>query len=199
MTEYGLKERVAVLTITRDGLADKLVERLVEEGCLLAILDHGEIQGKKLNEKIRREGGTSILKQVDLTNKKAVGECFEAIWDYYGHLDFLVNEAEIHNSLSFLAEISTEQWNQVLQLNLKGTFLACQEAVKFMRAQKFGRIINLSSTVSLDFPPCYGAYAISKLGINALTEVLAKEEAKHNIRVNAVALGSVSTDPSALY
>jgi 3-oxoacyl-[acyl-carrier protein] reductase len=199
MAESGLKGRVAVITMNGDGLVEDLKKRLAEEGCVLAIIDHGRIEGKRLDAKIRKKKGTSFYAQVDLTNKKEVGECFDAIWDLYGHLDILINTAEVQNPLSSLAQIDIDTWNRVLELNLKGTFLACREAVRLMRPQKCGRIINLTSTLSLDLPACSGPYAISKLGINAVTEVLAKEEGRHNIRVNAIALEGMLENQNAVH
>jgi 3-oxoacyl-[acyl-carrier protein] reductase len=198
-TASSMNNQVAVVTLTEGGFGDRIAKRLAKESFFLAILDHKGTDGEKLAEAIRKEGGISFFKQADLSKQDDIKRCFEDIERFYGRVDILINAAELHNAPTPLAEVSPDEWNQIFALNLKGAFFSCREAIRVMRRQKSGQILNLSSTLGLDLPPCYGAYGISKLGLNALTELLAKEEGKYGIRVNAIAIGSVCVEDNAFH
>jgi NAD(P)-dependent dehydrogenase (short-subunit alcohol dehydrogenase family) len=197
--EWGIENQVAVVTTGGDALGARLIDRLVREGNRLAILETSGLGERQLGEEIGGIGNISFLKKVDLRSKDEVAQCFEEIHGHYGRVDMLIHAAEMLPPVSHFSEVLIPKWKETLDFNLRGTLLVCQEAVKLMRSQNYGRIVHVTSALSQDLPPGYGAYAISKLGVNALTELLAKEEARFNIRVNAVALGPVSGISGALY
>ncbi|MFC1823705.1 SDR family NAD(P)-dependent oxidoreductase [Thermodesulfobacteriota bacterium] len=192
--DFHLKNRVVVVTISSEGLGAAVARRLQPEGCLLALLTCDALGDRKsdIGNPDLKDSGFS--KHVKLFNRREVKDAFQEIMGLHDRIDILINAAELAPPACSLADLKPEQWNDVLALNTKGTLFACQEAVRFMRKQKFGQIINISSTRSLDLPPDHGAYAISKVGVNAMTEAMAKEEGKYNIRVNAVAVGKAMTD-----
>ena len=112
----------------------------------------------------------------------------------FGRIDALVNNAGVSATGVRLADCPLEDWDRILRVNLSGPFHLIRAVVPHMRERKSGHIINLSSNVTQRFPALYGAYTVSKCGLDALTRVLAKEEGPHGIRVNAIAPGPIRTE-----
>src|SRR5262249_18936387 len=111
-----------------------------------------------------------------------------------GGLDVLVNNAAANPVMGGIAVLTEEAWDKVMDVNLKGPFIACQQAIRLLRAQGTGgAIITISSNGGLDPSPVLSAYSISKAGVNALTKILARELGRYGIRANAIASGLVET------
>jgi 3-oxoacyl-[acyl-carrier protein] reductase len=116
----------------------------------------------------------------------------DAVVERYGQIDFLVNSAGIFK-LAYFSKLTEEKWDETLDTNLKGFFLVTNTVLPHMRKRRFGSIVNVSSIFAFDNVGGYSAYNASKAAINSLTVTLSKEEAKNNIRVNAVAPGAINT------
>ncbi len=131
--------------------------------------------------------------QIDISNKEDVEDLMEYVSDKYGHIDILVNSAgyfPITNAL----DITDEEWSKVIDINLNGAFLCAQTAAKYMSAQKFGRIIFITSGQGIMGIPLMAHYSAAKGGVIALARALAAEWGKDNITVNTIAPGPTETE-----
>jgi NAD(P)-dependent dehydrogenase (short-subunit alcohol dehydrogenase family) len=130
---------------------------------------------------------------VDVSKRKSVSRRVSAVLDKFQKVDILVNSAAIILRKP-IAEITDEEWDSLVDTNLKGTFICCQEVGRQMIERRQGKIINISSNIIQPLQPGRGVYAITKAGLTQLTRVLAFEWAQHNVHVNAIAPGPTITD-----
>jgi NAD(P)-dependent dehydrogenase (short-subunit alcohol dehydrogenase family) len=196
MRGLSVAKKTAVVTGARRGIGKAIALALAEAGADVAVCDAVVNDGmlQTLSEEITAIGRSSIAIQVDISSKKQVEEVVRRTVDLFGTIDILVNCAGIWIPGQTLLECDEEKWDNVINTNLKGTFLCCQAFGQEMVKQKKGNIINLSSQVGLNPGIGVGAYSVSKAGIIMLTRQLALELSRHNIRVNAIAPGVVMTD-----
>ena len=166
--------RTAVITGGSGGIGGAIARRLCDEGAIVHMLD---LQDSVLP-------GAKFWR-VDVSDETAVDGAFDAIGKAASRIDYLVCCAGIYRPKPFL-ELSLEDWRQTLQINLTGYFLCCRAALRFMRPQKFGRIVMFSSMIARTGGKNASHYAASKGGILGLMRSLAVESAAENIRVNAV-------------
>ena len=175
MTENNEHQnRVAVITGGSGGIGGAIAQRLCEEGAVVHVLDLKESALAGVN-----------YQQVDVGDEIAVDAAFDAIGKAAGKIDYLVCCAGIYRPKPFL-ELSLEDWRHTLQINLTGYFLCCRAALRYMRPQKFGRIVMFSSMIARTGGIEVGHYAASKGGILGLARALAIESAAENIRVNTI-------------
>ncbi|MBU4184911.1 MAG: 3-oxoacyl-[acyl-carrier-protein] reductase [Proteobacteria bacterium] len=148
-------------------------------------------------EKIVAELGSSANSMsVDVADTKEVEAFFEKIVDETGRIDILVNNAGITKD-GLLVRMNENDWNMVLNINLKGAFTCTRLAAKIMMKQRYGRIVNIASVVGVSGNPGQANYSASKAGLIGLTKTAAKELAARNVTVNAVAPGFIETDMTA--
>lgn len=184
------KDRIAIVTGAAGGIALAVVRALAAQG---SIVIAGDIDRQAAENMARRfQGHTSKFfpAHLDVSSKVSVLETFSQIEKTYGRIDFLVNMAAIDRRGTWF-DLREEDWDAVINVNLKGTFLCCQAVLPPMRKARYGRIVNFTSVFAIDNPRFFGLYNVSKAGVTSLTESLAKEEGQYNIRVNAVAPGSI--------
>lgn len=190
-----LKDKVAIITGARRGMgrADALL--LAKAGARVLVSDISLEECQKVVGEIKESGGEAVAVKCDVANKKEVDEMVKEIMDKWGRVDILINNAGIAEFASFL-EMTEEQWDRTLDINLKGYFLCAQACARQMAKQKSGVIINIASVAmgqqGIGFPAIVH-YCASKGGIAAMTEALALELAPYNIRVNAIAPGMIET------
>jgi NAD(P)-dependent dehydrogenase (short-subunit alcohol dehydrogenase family) len=196
MREGYLKGKVAIVTGSRRGIGRSIALVLADAGADLVVCDLVANDGKlnEVAEEIRRLDRNSLTLKVDVARRTEVEEMVQRTVCQFGRIDILVNCAGVWIAGETLIECDEDDWDKVINVNLKGTYLCCHAVGKIMVKQKSGNIINLSSQVGLNPSPGLGAYAISKAGIIMLTQQLALELANDNIRVNALAPGVVKTD-----
>jgi|TARA_B100001964_G_C14048777_1_gene516036 3-oxoacyl-[acyl-carrier protein] reductase len=189
--DLNLKEKVVLITGASRGIGKACAEVLAREGSTI-IINYNK--NKEAAEKLSQElGNKSIAIKADVSNKDEVKEMFLKIKEQFGKLDVLVNNAGIlHDSL--LMMIKESDYNQILDTNLKGTFLCMQNASKMMMKQKSGKIINISSIIGKNGNAGQTHYAASKAGIIGLTKSAAKELGMYGVTVNSVAPGFIDTD-----
>ena len=188
-----LAGKTAIVTGGGRGIGETIALALAAEGCSVAVAGRSEAHLEKVAGKIREAGRESMAIRCDVTDPRSVAELFGKAKETWEKLDILVNNAgQSHSEL--LARLSIETWNQMLAINLTGTFLCCQAALGWMLPQKSGRIINIASTASKIGIRYAGAYAAAKHGVLGLTRTMALETATSGITVNAVCPGWVSTD-----
>lgn len=192
---FELKNKVAIITGARRGMGRTHALILAKAGAKVVVSDISLEDCQKVVEEIKKEEGEAIAVKCDVTQKKEVEEMVKKAVDSFGKVDILVNNAGIVEFKPFL-EISEEDWDKTLNINLKGYFLCAQAAAKEMAKQKSGVIVNIASVamgqLGVGFPNIVH-YCASKGGIAAMTEALALELAPYNIRVNAVAPGVIDT------
>jgi 3-oxoacyl-[acyl-carrier protein] reductase len=196
MKEVFLKGKVAIVTGSRRGIGRSIAMALANAGAGLVVCDLIVNDGNldEVAGEIKKLGRNSLALKVDVAQRAEVEEMVQRTVSQFGRIDILVNCAGVWIAGQTLLECNEDDWDKVIDVNLKGTYLCCHAVARVMVNQKSGNIINLSSQVGLNPSPGLGAYAISKAGIIMLTKQLALELANDNIRVNALAPGVVKTD-----
>lgn len=192
-----LQEKVAIITGASRGIGKATAIKLAEHGACVILNGTNEELLEDLSGQIAAVGGQSVVAVGDVADPQTAETTVELARQNFGKVDILVNNAGINNRSSTL-DMSIEDWQRVLDINLNGTLYFCRAVLPTMIAQRSGKIVNVSSTAAKtphkNAAPAYGA---SKAAVNYLTQHLAFEMAKHNIFVNAVCPGPVETDMSA--
>ncbi len=187
---FSLKGKVAVAIGAGGVLAGEMTRGLAKAGAKVAVLDLNLENADKVADIVRTElSGDAMSVKVDATNRQDIEKALEEIISAWGRVDILINAPGINSATPFF-DISEDEWEKIMQVNLKSMFLACQVFGKRMVEQgDGGSIINISSVSS--GPPLSKVftYSVSKAGVNNLTQFLAREWAMEKIRVNAVAPG----------
>lgn len=186
-----LKDKVAVITGAGSGIGEATAIRFAKEGAKVVINDVNVEAANSVWEKIKGLGGEAIVLQADISNKDEVEGMMQKVVEHFGKLDVLVNNAGINRD-AFAKKMTEEDWDLVIKINLKGTFICSQAAINTMGKQGSGRIINTSSIGSLGNPG-QANYSASKSGVIGLTKTLALECARNGITVNCVAPGATKT------
>ncbi len=189
---------VAIVTGASRGIGRAIARTLADAGYDIAVnYRDREHDARALAEEITRAGGRARSFQADVGVREAGQALVRATLDAFRQIDVLVNNAGVHLPGVALADVSPEAWERLLRVNLTGPLHLIQAVLPHMRSRRAGHIVNLSSNVTQRFPATYGPYTMSKSGLEALTRILAKEEGRHGIRVNAVAPGPIDTDMMA--
>lgn len=188
-----LCDKVALVTGGGTGIGRAIAVLFAQEGAQVVVAGRTEATGIATVNDIRRAGGTALFVRADVSHAADVERLVETTVNQFGRLDILVNNAGIGGTGTLLAETTEEEWDAVLDVNLKGHFLCCKYAIPHLRAAGNGVIINTSSVLGCLTLPGTSAYSASKAGILALTKVLALEVARDGIRVNCLVPGSVDT------
>jgi meso-butanediol dehydrogenase/(S,S)-butanediol dehydrogenase/diacetyl reductase len=184
----GLSNKRVLITGGASGIGATTVARFLEEGAQVAVLDRDETGCERLKQDLPGLAGTIT---VDVSDADAVGRAFDQLDEQWSSLDVLINNAGISLRHSFM-DITPQEWQQVLDVNLSGVFFVAQQAARRMLAGTGGVIINMGSTNGLVGHPYYADYNASKAGVIALTRTMALELAP-TVRVNAVCPGYVLT------
>ena len=192
---FSLDGKIAIVTGSRRGIGKAIALTFAEAGADVAVCDQVMEDGllEATSEEIRKLGRRSLAIQADICRKADVDSLVQRVVDEFGGIDILVNNAAI-DIRAPLVELGEDDWDKVIDVNLKGCFLCCQAAGKRMVELKKGNIINIVSQLAFRSLPTMGAYCISKAGVVMLTRVLARELGSNNIRANAIAPSLVSTE-----
>jgi len=188
------KNKTAIITGGGQGMGKACAISLSAKGINTVINDLDELKAKKTVEEIKDLGGESIIAPGDVTSKSDIQKILESSISNYGSIEILINNAGVLKPTK-VTDISEKEWDWVISVNLKGTFLFSQAVIPFMRKGGWGRIINFSSTAGKNISTVGGAhYTAAKAGILGFTRHLASEEAKFGITVNAVCPGLIDTE-----
>jgi NAD(P)-dependent dehydrogenase (short-subunit alcohol dehydrogenase family) len=185
-----LKNKIAIVTGSRQGIGRGIVLALAKEGCNVVVADIVLEDCEKVVEEIEKMEVRGLAVKCDVSKKEEVDNLISETIKKFGKLDILVNNAGIFPFVSFI-EMKESDWNKVLDVNLKSVFLCSQAAVKEMKSG--GKIINISSIASFVGFEGLAHYCASKGGINAMVRALALELSSKKINVNAVAPGAIDT------
>lgn len=187
-----LDGKVAVITGSAQGIGEAVAVEFAREGAKVVIADYDPEGGRETVETIKDAGGEAIFVQTDVSDFSACEELIEKTISEYDKIDVLVNNAGI-TADGFLVKMTEEEWDRVIDINLKGVFNCARHAAKQMMDQGSGVIINASSVVGLYGNIGQTNYAAAKFGVIGLTKTWAKELGPKGVRVNAVAPGFVET------
>jgi len=191
--ELNIQDKVSIVTGGSSGIGKATALALAEEGSKVVIADVNFEQINKVIEEIRALEQEAVAMKVDVTNKAEVQDMVNQVMEKYKKVDILVNCAGILR-FSPIEELSEKDWNDILDVNLTGTFFCSQAVIKTMKKQKSGKIVNISSCAAkVGGVRAAASYSVSKAGVSNLTICLAKELAPYKVNVNAIAPSMIDT------
>lgn len=189
MNFFNVSEKVVVITGGSSGIGYGLAKVFAQAGSKVVVVNRNKKSGESAADYIKKKGGIAISISTNVISKKAVKEMFKKVVNMFGRVDVVINSAGIlicKNSL----EMTEDEWDLQIDINLKGTYNCSVEAAPYMIKQRWGRIINIASSAAM----CVGvrtapAYATTKSGVVMMSKVLAIEYIPYNINVNVIAPG----------
>jgi len=197
LPQFSLEGKNALVTGSRRGIGNTIALAFAEAGANVAVCDlvtdDGKLDGTA--EKIRKMGRQSLAIPADTSRKRDVDNMVESVLREFGVIDILVNNAGTGSAAPIL-ELPEDEWDRVINVNLKGYFLCAQAVGKKMVERKKGAIVCTASQYAFKAARGMGVYCVSKAGVNMLIRVLARELGSYGIRVNGIAPGLVKTDLS---
>ncbi|MGE5253410.1 MAG: SDR family NAD(P)-dependent oxidoreductase [Planctomycetaceae bacterium] len=189
-----LQGKAAVVTGAGQGLGWAIAERLARDGARMVIADVHWPNAQEKAGVLREKKGESLAVRVDVSQWPEVQRMVKEAVDSFGRIDILVNNAGVLGPYSPVENYPEDEWDRVIAVNLKGTFLCCKAVLPVMKKQGSGSIVNIASVAGKDGNPSMAPYSASKGGIITLTKTLGKELAASGIRVNAVSPALLETD-----
>lgn len=190
---FSLTDKTAVVTGASRGIGRAIAERLAENGAHVVLVSRHQEAIDHVTSKINQSNYSARAIACDISDENQANQLIKSVVQSQGKIDILVNNAGITRD-GLVMRMKSEDWQTVLDINLKGTFHCTRAVMRPMMKQRQGRIINISSVVGLTGNPGQANYAASKAGIIGLTKSVAKEVASRGITVNCIAPGYVETD-----
>ncbi|MEI8014558.1 MAG: SDR family oxidoreductase [Nitrospira sp.] len=188
-----LKDKVAIVTGSSSGIGKAIALRFGTEGAKVVVTARRMALCEQTVAQLTKAGGEAWAIQTDVADERQVERLIEQTVKRYGRLDILVNNAGVFGGKR-LADTTTKDFDEVMNVNLRGTFFCCRAGFKHMKKEGGGTIINMSSVAGVQAWAGTGTYSASKHGIMALTKSLADEGRPHHIKVSAICPGSVADD-----
>jgi len=192
-----LKDKVALVTGASRGIGKAIALRLAQEGANVVVSATSIDSAQKTAEEVTKLGRESLPLVINVANFDETEAAIKETLAKFSRIDILVNNAGITQD-NLLIRMSQEQWDDVLAVNLKGTFNCIRATTKMFMKQRAGKIINITSVVGVMGNAGQANYCASKAGVIGLTKSVARELAARNVQVNAVAPGFIETDMTAL-
>ncbi len=190
---HNLEGHVALVTGASRGIGRAIALRLASEGAKIAVnYNSGEAPANELVDEISANGGEAIALQANVADEAQVKQMVATVRKQWNRVDILVNNAGVRND-RLLMRMTTTEWDDTLNVNLRGAFFCTKAVLPLMVRQRRGRIINMSSVVGVAGNPGQANYAASKAALIGLTKSVAKEVARRNITANALAPGYILT------
>lgn len=189
-----MDKKVIIITGASSGIGEATAYKLSKEGHSLVLAARRKEKLIALKENLKSYNNEVLIHQTDVTNKNEVNSLVKNTISEFGKVDVLINNAGIM-PLSFIEEGRVEDWDRMIDVNLKGLLYGINEVVPIMKEQKYGHIINVSSVAGRRVFPTAAVYCATKFGVNAITEGLRQElSAKYNIKVTAIEPGATKTE-----
>ena len=187
------RDQVVIVTGAARGIGRGVVEAALDAGHVAVAVDLDEAALGRLHEETHGRPGRLEVHTLDVTDRHRVRAVFDGVVERHGRIDVLVNNAGTNRPKAFV-DVTEEDWDYLMTLNLKGTFLCTTAAVPHMLKRKRGKVINMASNIGQRGHPGMVPYAASKGGVIAFTKALGRELAPHGIQVNAVAPSATKTE-----
>jgi 3-oxoacyl-[acyl-carrier protein] reductase len=188
-----LSKKIAVITGGARGIGRAIAVEFAKEGAAAVIVDIRDKEGAETIELIAGTKSPGLFIHCDVSDSGEVQKMVDRVITRFGKIDILVNNAAISPPENSIADITEEEWDRVLAVNLKSVFLCCKAVLPHMKQQKYGKIINVSSVGAITPAPVMADYAAAKAGVVAFSRSLALEAAPFNICVNALLPGITRT------
>ncbi len=189
----SLEGQVALVTGSSRGIGAVIARRFAEAGAKIALNYNASLAAAtEVMDSITAGGGDAMMIAGDVSDETSSQETIKAVIERFGRIDILVNNAGIHRD-RLLLRMSPSDFDEVLQVNLRGAFLCTKYAMPYLIRQHYGRVVNMSSVVGLTGNPGQANYAAAKAGLIGFTKAVAREVASRNVTVNAVAPGYIAT------
>jgi 3-oxoacyl-[acyl-carrier protein] reductase len=196
MTDKKLSGSIAIVTAAGQGLGEAIAKTLAREGAAVLVADINLTEAERVRAEIASAGGEAVVHQADVTKSAAVAAMFQSALERWGTVDILVNVAGGFQGYAPITDVTEEEWDRVVTLNLKTAFLCSQAAARIMIEKKKGRIINIASQGGVGPNPyarSFIPYGASKAGVIALAKHMAKDLGVHGITVNAISPSTALT------
>ena len=188
-----LKGKVAIITGAASGMGRATALRFVQEGAQVVVADQNQSAAEETLRLIQDAGGEALFTPVDVVNAAQVQRMVQTTLDHFGRLEVLVNAAAISSKGCLMDETSEDEWDRILGVNLKGTFLCCKYAIPAILRSGGGAIVNVASMAAFIGPVGSVPYAVSKAGVVHFTTVAASHNTARGIRINCVSPGTIDT------
>lgn len=188
-----LTNKTAIITGASDGIGYETAKALATEGVNIGLIARTEAKLQTVQKELSEKGVQVFYASADISENNQVQQAVSQLTNQLGSVDILINNAGIAKFGGFL-ELEVEEWEKIIQVNLLGMYYVTRAVLPNMIEQEAGDIINISSTAGQKGGPVTSAYSASKAGVLGLTESLAMEARKHNIRVSALTPSTVITD-----
>lgn len=192
MENTNLKGKVALVTGAGSGLGEATARAFARAGCAVACVDINKEAAGRVSNELEAQGSKSLAIRCDVSDASSVQDAVQLTGTRFGRLDILVNCAAIDHTLS-VEEMTIEQWDQVIGVNLRGPFLFAKAAMPLMRSQQSGHIINIASTAATRAWANASAYHATKWGLRGFSRALGVEGRPHGIRVTTIIPGGMRT------
>jgi len=190
---YSLTDKVAIVTGAAHGIGAAIAERFLKAGARVVFADIDAEGAQERAGQLDGSGERSLVAPVDLTQARQVAGLVDTVLDRFGTVDILVNNAGIAGPTKPLAEVTDEEWDQVMAVNLTGVFLCCRAVLPTMLKNQSGRIVNVASIAGKEGNPTLAPYSATKAGVICLTKALAKEVCQQGVYVNCVTPAVIDT------
>ena len=193
MSIVDLNDKIILVTGASRGMGKAISIAIAKSGAKVILVARNEKKLQQVQEEINQLDGESDIIRADFSKEDDVNSLFDLVESRYGRLDALINNAAVASKGS-IEDVSMDEFDYMMNVNLRNVFLACKRAVKLMKKNKSGYIINIASVSGIKAYEKQGAYGISKHGVMGLTKSFAVDLQLKNIRVSAIMPGSVNTD-----